>query len=66
MDISQKKYRIPKIQSTELNKANKLKCPSEDGASVTFGRKKKSITKSERGRGMGGKVCWEMKRERGT
>jgi hypothetical protein len=25
-----KKYRISKIQSTELKKVNKLKCPSED------------------------------------
>jgi hypothetical protein len=36
VDISQNKqttipYRISKIQSTELKKLNKLKCPSEDG-----------------------------------
>jgi hypothetical protein len=36
-------YRIPKIQSTELIKVNKLKCPSED-ASIPLGRKKKAIT----------------------
>mgnify|MGYP006914893019 CR=1 FL=1 len=56
MDISQKKkYRIPKIQSTELKKVNKLKCPSED-ASVPLGREKKAITSGEGGRDLGGKV----------
>ena len=45
MDISQKKkkkkkYIIPKIQSTELKKFNKLKGPSED-TSVPLGREKK-------------------------
>jgi hypothetical protein len=43
------------IQSTELKKLNKLKCPSED-ASVTVGRKKKAITSGEGGRNLGGKV----------
>jgi hypothetical protein len=45
VDIIQKKknYRIPKIQSTELEKVNKLKCPSED-SSVPLGREKKAIT----------------------
>jgi hypothetical protein len=38
-----KKYRIPKIQSTELKKLNKLKCPNED-TSVPFGREKKAFT----------------------
>jgi hypothetical protein len=38
-----KKYRILKIQSTELKKVNKLKGPSED-ASLPLGRKKKAIT----------------------
>ena len=52
MDISQKKYRIPKIQSTELKKVNKLKCPSED-ASVPLGREKKAITSGEGGRESG-------------
>jgi hypothetical protein len=60
VDISQKRkqkqkqklYRIHKIQSTELKKLNKLKCPSED-ASVPFGREKKAITSGE-----GGKVDW--------
>jgi hypothetical protein len=48
VDISQKKkkYRIPKIQSTELKKLNKLKCPSE-GTSVPLGREKKAITNQE-------------------
>jgi hypothetical protein len=50
-----KPYRIPKIQSTELKKLNKLKCPSED-AKVSLGREKKAITSGERGRGLGGKV----------
>jgi hypothetical protein len=46
VDISpppQKKYRIPKIESTELKKINKLKGPSED-ASVLLGWEKKAIT----------------------
>jgi hypothetical protein len=57
MNISQKnkKYRIPKIQSTELKKANKLKCPSED-ASVLLGREKKAITSGKSGCDLGGKV----------
>jgi hypothetical protein len=44
-----KKYRIPKIQSTELKKLNKLKCPSE----VPLGREKKAITTEELGRDRG-------------
>jgi hypothetical protein len=42
VDISKKKkkkYRITKIQSTELKNVNKLKSPSED-TSVLFGREK--------------------------
>jgi hypothetical protein len=39
----EKKYRIRKIQSTELKKLNKLKCPSED-TSVLLGREKKAIS----------------------
>ena len=42
MDISQKRYRIPKIQSTELKKVNKPKGSSED-ASIPLGREKKVI-----------------------
>ena len=41
-------YRIPKIQSTELKKVNKLKCPSED-PSVSLGREKKAVTSGEGG-----------------
>jgi hypothetical protein len=52
------KYRIPKIQSTELKKVNKLKCPSED-SSVSLGIEKKAITTGEGGRYLGGKVDWE-------
>ena len=54
MDISKKqtnkqtKNRIPKIQSTELKKVNKLKAPSED-ASVPLGREKKATTRGEGG-----------------
>jgi hypothetical protein len=48
-------YRIPKIQSTELQKLSKLKCPSEDD-SVPFGREKKAITSGEAGSDLGGKV----------
>ena len=43
MDINQKKYRIPKIQSTELKKTNKLNCPNEN-ASIPLGREKKAIS----------------------
>ena len=49
------KYRIPKIQSTELKKVNKLKCPSED-ASISLGREKKAITSGRRDGGI-----WEGK-----
>jgi hypothetical protein len=57
VDISQKKkkYRIPKVKSTELKKVNKLKCPSED-ASVPLGKEKKAITSGEGGRDLGWKV----------
>jgi hypothetical protein len=48
-------YRIPKIESTELKKLNKLKCPREE-APVPHGREKKSITSGEGGRDQGGKV----------
>ena len=55
MDISQKKYRIPKIHSTGLKNLNKLKCPSED-ASVPLGREKKAITNGKGERDLGEKV----------
>jgi hypothetical protein len=41
--IHKKKYRIPKIQSTELKKTNKLNCPNEN-ASIPLGREKKAIS----------------------
>ena len=67
MDISKKKkkYRIPKIQSTELKKVNKLKCPSED-ASVPLGREKKAITSGEGGRDQRGKVNGRAVEEEGN
>jgi hypothetical protein len=36
-------YKVPRKQSSELKKVNKLKGPSEDD-SVPFGREKKAIT----------------------
>ena len=48
MDISQKKYRIPRIQFTELKKVNKLKGPCDD-VSVPFGREKKAIMEGTEG-----------------
>jgi hypothetical protein len=48
-------YRIPKIQSTELKKVNKLKDPSEDD-SDPLGREKKAITSGEGGKDLGVKV----------
>jgi hypothetical protein len=48
---------IPKIQSTEIKKVNKLKCPSED-SSVPLRREKKAITSGEGGRNLGGNVEW--------
>ena len=53
---SPQKCQIPKIQSTELKKVNKLKGPSED-ASVPLGREKKAITSGEGGRDLGGNVA---------
>jgi hypothetical protein len=55
MKAKQNKYRISKIQSTELKKVTKLKCPSEE-ASVPPGREKEAITSGEGGRNLGGKV----------
>ena len=51
----EKKYRVRRIQYTELTKVNKLKCPSED-TSFPLGREKKAITSGEGGRDLGGKV----------
>jgi hypothetical protein len=55
VDVRKKKYRIPKILSTELKKVNKLKCPSED-SSVPLGRVKEAITSGEKGKDLGGQV----------
>ena len=63
MDISKKKYRIPRIQSTELKKVSKLKGPSED-ASVPLRKEKKAITRGEGGRNLGGEG--DRERKRGT
>ena len=61
---SPKMYRNPRIQSTELQKANKLKGPSE-AASIPLGREKISITRAvEEGRDLGGK--WDREGKRGT
>jgi hypothetical protein len=48
-------FRIPKIQSIELKKVNKLKCPNEV-ASIPLGREKEAITSGEGRRDLGGKV----------
>jgi hypothetical protein len=51
VDIStpQKKYRVPKIQSTELKKIKKLKCPSEGPQSHLGERRKQSQVGREGG-----------------
>jgi hypothetical protein len=46
-------HRIPRIQSSEFKKVNKLKGPSEN-ASIIFGREKKAITGGRRREGAGG------------
>ena len=55
--VKNSRYRIPKIQSTELKKVNKLKGPRED-ASVPLGREKNAVTVGREGPGrdLGGKV----------
>ena len=55
-------YRILRIQSTELKKANKLKGPSED-ASIPLGKEKKAITGTEEGETWEGKGTWRGKGE---
>jgi hypothetical protein len=56
-------YRIPKIQSTELKKANSAKGPSED-TSIPLGREKKAITGEGReGGNWVGKVTGEERGE---
>jgi hypothetical protein len=59
VDVSKKKkYRIHKIQSTELRKINKLKCLSGD-VSVPLGREKKAITCRKRSKDKMGRGSWE-------
>jgi hypothetical protein len=58
-------YKIPKIQSTELKKVNKLKCPSED-TSVLLGREKIAIPSGEGGTWDGKWQGWEVGGKRGT
>jgi len=52
--LGKEKYRIPKIQSTELIKVNKLKGPSEN-ISVPLWREKKATRRGDGGRDWGGK-----------
>jgi hypothetical protein len=59
---NKKKCRIPKIQSTELKRLKKVKCPSKD-ASIPLGIEKKAITSGEGGRKLGGKVDGALGRE---
>jgi hypothetical protein len=59
VDISHKKYKIPRIQSTDFKKVNKQKGPSED-ASLLLGRKKKAEDRGREGPG------WETEGEGGT
>jgi hypothetical protein len=53
-----KRYRIPRLQSTELKKVNKQKDPSED-ASISFGRETKIIMEGRGRKGPG----WGRRRE---
>jgi hypothetical protein len=52
-------YRIPKIQSTELKKLNKLKGTGEE-SSVQLVMEKKATTKQEQRRDLGVKEFWEL------
>jgi hypothetical protein len=61
MCIFAKKYRIPRIPSTELKKINELNSPSE-GASIPLGREKKAIIGREGRRNLDGKWYREGKR----
>jgi hypothetical protein len=59
------KYQIPKIQSTELKKVNKLKCPIEH-TSVPLGREKKTITSGREGPGRESGQGWSEWEEEGN
>jgi hypothetical protein len=66
VDISrEKKYRIPKILSTELKMVTKLKGSSED-SSVLLGREKIAFTRGDGGRDLGGKVDRRKGGKKGT
>ena len=60
MDIGPKKYRISRMQSTELKKVTKSKGPNEE-ASIPLGKKKKQ---SEEG-GESEESGWESGQGRG-
>ena len=47
---------MTKIQSTELKKLNKLKCPSKNASVQLIGKEKEAITIVEGGRDLVGKV----------
>jgi hypothetical protein len=49
------------VWSTELKKVSKLKGPSED-ASILLGKEKKSTTRGQEWRDLGGKGYWEVGR----
>jgi hypothetical protein len=57
VDISSKKYRIPRIQSTEPKMVNKLK-----DASIPLGREKRATMEAERGHDLGERGEGEGKR----
>ena len=57
MDINPKKYRITRIQSTELKKVNKLKDPSEMLQSHLGGRRRKQSM--EEGKRREERLRWE-------
>jgi hypothetical protein len=57
MDINPKKYRITRIQSTELKKVNKLKGPSEMLQSHLGGRRRKQSM--EEGKRREERLRWE-------
>jgi hypothetical protein len=52
---------MTRIQSIELKKGNKQKCPNEN-ASISLGREKKAILEAEVGRDLGGSREEEGKR----
>jgi hypothetical protein len=66
MDISQKKkYRIPKIESTELKKVNKLKCSSAD-TQLHLGERRKLSQVRNGGQEPRRESRWRGWGERGT